>query len=55
MANVLVVAALEFSDPMLFVVLMKANDSFLHEPGFRGTALRSSGMTPILFRTGVGG
>lgn len=54
MANVLVVAALEFSNPMLFAVLVKANDSLLHEVGFRETALRSSGTTPILFRMGTG-
>ena len=32
MANVLVVAALQFSDPVLFAVLVKADDSLLHEP-----------------------
>lgn len=39
MADVLVVAALQLSDPMLFAVLVKANDSFLHESGTRGIAL----------------
>lgn len=29
-ANVLVMTAVEFSNPMLFVVLVKANDSLLH-------------------------
>ena len=39
MADVLVVAALQLSDPMLFAVLVKANDSFLHESETRGIAL----------------
>lgn len=43
MADVLVVAALQLSDPMLFAVLVKANDSFLHESETRGIALEVSG------------
>jgi len=48
MANVLVVAALQLSDPMLFAVLVKANDSLLHGLGIRGSALEVIGVAVLL-------
>ena len=39
MANVLVVTTLQLSDPMLLAVLVKADDSLLHEPQSMSDAL----------------
>jgi hypothetical protein len=50
MANMLAMAALEFGDPMLFALLVKANDSLLHESEIQGSEV--IGYDVILFRTG---